>query len=58
MCDRCECSHKYDYGACDDFEKGMNGRCVYCDHEEDCHPGTGKNFNLPLSVGERTNPPP
>jgi len=49
----CECSHLPDRGACDNFEKGMNGRCVYCDHDEKCHPGKGETFNLPLSVGIR-----
>lgn len=49
----CEQSHKHDYGACDEFEAGMNGRCVYCDHDEKCHPGKGQYYNLPLSVGRR-----
>ena len=51
MCDKCECSHEPDNGACLDFEAGMNGRCVYCDHAEACHPGTGEYFNLPLGIG-------
>ena len=33
----------------------MNGRCVYCDHGQECHPGTGGHFNLPLSTGVRRN---
>lgn len=44
----CGCSHAYDDGACDDFEAGMNGRCVYCDHGEECHPGDGPFANGPL----------
>ena len=53
--DKCECGciHYPDYGACDLFEPGENGNCVYCDHGEDCHPGTGKYFNLPLGRGKR-----
>lgn len=37
-CD-CGCCHDIDYGACpkSTYEKGMNGRCVYCDHGEECH---------------------
>ena len=53
MCDKCACSHAYDHGACDDYELGRNGRCVYCDHDEDCHPGEEKFFNQPLSIGVR-----
>lgn len=47
MCD-CGCCHYPDLGACPTFEQGMNGRCVYCDHGEECHPGKGNNFNRPL----------
>lgn len=53
MCDKCACSHAFDHGACDDYELGRNGRCVYCDHDEGCHPGEGEFFNQPLSVGVR-----
>jgi hypothetical protein len=34
----------------------MNGRCVYCDHGEACHPGTGTTYNLPLATGRREEP--
>lgn len=44
----CGCCHYPDYGACRDYEKGMNGRCVYCDHGEQCHPGDGPLANGPL----------
>jgi len=44
----CECCHVPDYGACSTFERGMNGRCVYCDHAEACHPGNGPYHNGPL----------
>jgi len=47
FCD-CGCCHMPDYGACDHFERGFNGRCVYCDHGEECHPGTGPWQNGPL----------
>jgi hypothetical protein len=49
MCNNCDCCHVPDYGACDEFEEGANGRCVYCDHAKECHPGSGKLFNGPLS---------
>ncbi len=49
----CGCCHIPDHGACDTFERGMNGRCVYCDHGEECHPGTGPYYNTPLSLGNR-----
>jgi len=53
VCDNCDCCHVLDYGACDTFERGMNGRCVYCDHDKECHPGTGLYYNTPLSLGNR-----
>lgn len=36
---KCGCCHVPDNGACpkSTYEKGMNGRCVYCDHGEECH---------------------
>lgn len=51
--ERCECGccHVPDHGACQSFEKGANGRCVYCDHGKDCHPGNPKRFNTPLGIG-------
>lgn len=49
MCDKCECSHSADYGACSGFVAGFNGRCVFCDHAELCHPGVGPVANGPLS---------
>jgi hypothetical protein len=51
----CGCCHAEDYGACDTYEQGMNGRCVYCDHSEACH-GRDKErpmFNGPLEPGIR-----
>jgi hypothetical protein len=44
----CGCAHAKDYGACDLFQAGMNGRCVYCDHGEECHPGSAPYHNGPL----------
>lgn len=44
----CGCCHKPDYGACQSFEKGANGRCVYCDHGKVCHPGDPKSYNTPI----------
>lgn len=58
MCDRCECCHVPDHGACRTFEAGFNGRCVYCDHAEECHPGAGPLANGPLEpiVLDRSSP--
>lgn len=44
----CGCAHVPDYGACNEFTKGFNGRCVHCDHAEGCHPGDGPYHNGPL----------
>jgi len=46
----CGCCHVPDYGACQSFEKGANGLCVYCDHGEECHPGNPESYNTPLGV--------
>ncbi len=32
--------------ACHDFERGSNGRCVFCDHELKCHPGPGATCEI------------
>lgn len=48
-CD-CGCSHHPDLGACTTFEAGMDGRCVYCDHADYCHPGIGPWANGPLAA--------
>lgn len=48
MCDKCACCHVPDLGACGEFVEGYNGRCVYCDHDEGCHPGEGLIANGPL----------
>ena len=45
---KCGCCHVPDHGACQTFEAGMNGRCVYCDHGIKCHPGKKKEHNTPL----------
>lgn len=37
----CESSHIPKDTACKTYMLGMNGRCVFCDHEEKCHPGPG-----------------
>lgn len=44
----CGCCHVPDLGACLKFEVGGNGRCVYCDHGKECHPGKGEFANGPL----------
>jgi len=45
----CKSSHVPKDLACPTYKKGMNGRCVYCDHEERCHPGP--NTAGPLGHG-------
>lgn len=47
----CASSHLPPDQACRGFRKGMNGRCVYCDHEEKCHPGPGATCEI--GSGER-----
>lgn len=42
----CESSHTPADTACRGFLAGMNGRCVYCDHEEKCHPGPGATCEI------------
>jgi hypothetical protein len=37
----CASSHDPPDTACKSFLAGSNTRCVYCDHEEKCHPGPG-----------------
>lgn len=32
--------------ACRKFHVGGNGRCVYCDHEQKCHPGPGATCDI------------
>jgi hypothetical protein len=48
MC--CEHCHVPPAPSCPTFEAGMNGRCVYCDHAEQCHPGP----NLSGPLGDAT----
>jgi hypothetical protein len=42
----CSSSHEPRDTACRSFERGENGRCVYCDHEEKCHPGPGATCEI------------
>lgn len=46
----CGCCHTEDHGACPEFLEGGNGRCVYCDHGRDCHPGDPAKYNTLLGV--------
>ena len=50
----CGCCHVPDFGPCQRgkrrVEIGANGRCVYCDHAVDCHPGRSGVHNTPLGV--------
>jgi len=54
----CGCSHVIglnDNGPCATFEKGANGRCVGCDHSEECH-AKKKLPKLPMEkMGEGMN---
>ena len=37
----CKCdTYPDNLGPCKDFEVGANGRCVYCDHNLECHHST------------------
>lgn len=36
LCQACE-TYENNLGPCKEFEMGMNGRCVYCDHDMRCH---------------------
>jgi len=40
------CGHLEPDTACRTFEVGMNGRCVYCNLEERCHPGPGATCEI------------
>jgi hypothetical protein len=37
--------------ACREYLEGSNGRCVFCDHEDKCHPGPGATCEI--GRGER-----
>lgn len=47
----CSSSHWPPDAACKDFLAGMNGRCVYCDHESKCHPGPGATCEIGSTKG-------
>lgn len=42
----CSSSHEPPDTACRNFLAGANGRCVYCEHEEKCHPGPGATCEI------------
>lgn len=42
----CSSRHEPADTACRGFERGLNGRCVYCDHEASCHPGPGATCEI------------
>lgn len=43
--DTCTCIERTDeMGPCDEFVQGANGKCVYCDHEQRCHPAMTYEF--------------
>lgn len=50
----CASSHWPPDTACKSYRTGQNGRCVYCDHEQKCHPGPGAFCEL--GSGERGEP--
>jgi hypothetical protein len=51
----CGCCHSGDLGACDKFELGASGHCVYCDHGQPCHERdrNRKFYNGPIAYGIR-----
>lgn len=42
----CNSSHEPPDTACRTFAAGLNGRCVFCDHEQLCHPGPGATCDI------------
>lgn len=50
----CSSSHVPIDTACRNLEIGLNGRCVFCDHEVKCHPGPGAT----CEIGSGEGPPP
>lgn len=47
----CASSHEPRDTACRGFLAGDNGRCVYCDHEQKCHPGPGATCEIGSGEG-------
>lgn len=41
----CACCDVPEPEPCSTYELGRNGRCVYCDHEGECHKKWGDIFN-------------
>jgi hypothetical protein len=48
----CACCDRSWPEPCDTYEKGMNGRCVYCDHEGKCHKSWSDIFLAARRRGE------
>lgn len=46
LCQGCATSPN-NMGPCATYELGMNGRCVFCDHGQTCHPFEKKDANIP-----------
>lgn len=47
----CASSHDPADTACRGFERGANGRCVFCDHDASCHPGPGATCEIGSGEG-------
>ena len=48
----CACCDRPEPEPCGTYEKGMNGRCVYCDHEAKCHKRWSDGFLAARRRGE------
>lgn len=48
----CACCDRPEPEPCSTYERGMNGRCVYCDHEAKCHKRWGDVFQAARRRGE------
>lgn len=49
----CECDTYADnLGPCAFYSEGMTGRCVYCDHGNDCHL-IGQGSGTEIGTGEK-----
>lgn len=48
----CSCCDRPEPEPCSTYERGLNGRCVYCDHEAKCHKKWGDVFLSARRRGE------
>ncbi len=51
--DICTCDDETDLmGPCDTWEIGQNGRCIYCNHTEACHPASPERKEPATTEGD------